>query len=114
MIRAIDAGEPFDRIENVSTALAVNPMRRLIETLDELPHPDRELVYFPGGHLAALNVKSFMCTRGCAYRCAYCFKVVPPNLTLCPAAGINAWIFGSFIPFSVFRPARPGRTPRPP
>ena len=49
-------------------------MRRLIEPLDDLPHPDRALAYLPGGHLADLNVKSFMASRGCAFRCAYCFN----------------------------------------
>lgn len=74
LIRAVDAGEPFDGIENVHTRSTTNPMQRLIEPLDDLPRPDRELVYFPGGHLAALNVKSFMTSRGCAYRCTYCFN----------------------------------------
>ncbi|MFQ5591294.1 MAG: radical SAM protein [Phycisphaerae bacterium] len=74
LIRAVDAGEPFDGIENVATVKKINPLRRLIEPLDDLPYPDRELVYFPGGHLAGLNVKSFMSSRGCAYRCTYCFN----------------------------------------
>lgn len=74
LIRAIDAGSALDHIENISTASVSNPMRRLDESLDDLPHPDRELVYFPGGHLAGLNVKSFMSSRGCAYRCTYCFN----------------------------------------
>lgn len=74
LVRAVDAGEPFDGIANVHTRTATNPMRRLIDRLDDLPHPDRELVYFPGGHLRDLNVKSFMTSRGCAYRCTYCFN----------------------------------------
>ncbi len=74
LVRAVDAGEPFDGLENVNTHAVTNPMRRLIEPLDDLPHPDRELVYFPGGHLSGLNVKSFMSSRGCAYRCTYCFN----------------------------------------
>lgn len=74
LIRAVDAGKSFDGIANVHTKSATNPMQRLIEPLDDLPRPDRELVYFPGGHLAKLNVKSFMTSRGCAYRCTYCFN----------------------------------------
>lgn len=74
LIRAIDTGEPWDAIPNVNTKTASNPMRRLVEPLDQLPHPDRELVYFPGGHLRDMNVKSFMSSRGCAYRCTYCFN----------------------------------------
>jgi len=74
ILRAVDAGQTYDRIENVSTQQTMNPLRRLIEPLDLLPHPDRALVYFPGGHLARLNVKTFMTSRGCAYRCAYCFN----------------------------------------
>ncbi len=74
LLRALDAHEPWDTIPNVNTKTASNPMRRLIEPLDQLPHPDRELIYFPGGHLRDLNVKSFMSSRGCAYRCTYCFN----------------------------------------
>ena len=74
LLRAVDAGEPVDGIANVHTRTTANPMQRLIEPLDDLPRPDRELVYFPGGHLANLNVKSFMTSRGCAYRCTYCFN----------------------------------------
>ncbi|MCH7527642.1 MAG: cobalamin-dependent protein [Planctomycetes bacterium] len=44
LVRAVDAGEPFDGIANVHTRTATNPMRRLIDRLDDLPHPDRELV----------------------------------------------------------------------
>ncbi|MDP2905974.1 MAG: radical SAM protein, partial [Candidatus Omnitrophota bacterium] len=36
--------------------------------------PDRELVYYKGGHLRGLNVKSFMVSRGCAFSCSYCFN----------------------------------------
>lgn len=74
LVRATDSGEPIDEIPNVSTPTTTNSMRRLVEPLDLLPHPDRELVYFPGGHLIDLNVKSFMTSRGCAFRCTYCFN----------------------------------------
>lgn len=74
LVRAVDAGEPFDHIENINTSTVVNPMGKLPDPLDDQPHPDRELVYFSGGHLANLNVKSFMSSRGCAYRCTYCFN----------------------------------------
>ncbi len=74
LLRAVDAGRSVEDIPNVHTRARRNPMRRLIEPLDQLPHPDRELVYFPGGHLRDLNVKSFMTSRGCAYRCTYCFN----------------------------------------
>lgn len=74
LLRAIDAGRPLDSVANVHTHAASNGLRRLTEPLDQLPHPDRDLVYFPGGHLAKLNVKSFMTSRGCAYRCTYCFN----------------------------------------
>ena len=74
LLRALDAGEPFERLGNINTSTVVNPMDKLPDPLDDLPHPDRELVYFPGGHLADLNVKSFMSSRGCAYRCTYCFN----------------------------------------
>lgn len=74
LLRAIDSGEPIRDIDNIATPEHTPPMRRLNGDLNALPHPDRELVYFPGGHLRDLNVKSFMTSRGCAYRCTYCFN----------------------------------------
>lgn len=49
-------------------------LRPLIANLDDLPFPDREIVYRKSPSLARQKVKSFMSGRGCPYQCSYCFN----------------------------------------
>jgi anaerobic magnesium-protoporphyrin IX monomethyl ester cyclase len=55
----------------------VNAPRRLLEgaDLDAVPHPDRKILY---DHPIFANgpIFHFMYTRGCAFRCTYCFEHV--------------------------------------
>lgn len=51
-----------------------NPLRPLIQDLDSLPFPDRELVYRYKDPDKNLVLKNFITTRGCSYRCSYCFN----------------------------------------
>ncbi|MEM3399923.1 MAG: radical SAM protein [Candidatus Micrarchaeia archaeon] len=51
-----------------------NEVRPLIENLDELPVPDRELYYGRYRILRDIPVKRFLTSRGCPYRCTYCFN----------------------------------------
>ena len=55
----------------------VNATRRLLEgdALNEVPHPDRIILYEHDLYGQG-PIKHFMHTRGCAFRCAYCFNVV--------------------------------------
>ena len=55
----------------------VNTTRPLLEgsSLNEIPLPDRELLYTQA-IWADSPIKHFMHTRGCAFKCAYCFNVV--------------------------------------
>ncbi len=48
-----------------------NPMAPLIEDLDALPAPDREL-YYQYPFLADNPTKNFISGRGCPFNCAYC------------------------------------------
>lgn len=48
-----------------------NPLRPLIEDLDKLPLPDREL-YYKYPLLRNLSTKKFLSSRGCPYNCTYC------------------------------------------
>jgi len=51
-----------------------NEVRPLIDDLDSLPFPDRELVY-SSDPLALRNpIKTFITSRGCPYQCTYCFN----------------------------------------
>jgi len=51
-----------------------NPIRNLIDDLDTLPFPDRELVYNPSRLARENKIKNFMTMRGCPYHCSYCFN----------------------------------------
>lgn len=50
-----------------------NEVRPLIENLDELPFPDRE-VYHKYKVIHNNRTKYFMSSRGCPYSCSYCFN----------------------------------------
>ena len=51
-----------------------NPMGSLVENLDNIPTPDRSLMYNADKALRARGTKLFMATRGCPYQCTYCFN----------------------------------------
>ncbi len=69
--RKILNGETVESVEGVAyreeTGVRVNPPRRLIEDLDELPIPDRELLPFKRYPLALVQT-----SRGCPYSCIFC------------------------------------------
>lgn len=76
---AIDAGRPIDPIDNLwvkSTDGSVrrNPLRPLVADLDALPFADREVRYAELPNARDYPVKSFLASRGCPYRCTYCFN----------------------------------------
>ena len=49
-------------------------IRPPVKDLDALPSPDWELFFDANPLLAGHHVKSFLATRGCPYRCTYCFN----------------------------------------
>jgi anaerobic magnesium-protoporphyrin IX monomethyl ester cyclase len=53
-----------------------NPLRPLLtgEELDELPFPDRELLYAAHAQSRHTKIKPFITGRGCPYDCAFCFN----------------------------------------
>lgn len=51
-----------------------NPLRPLIKDLDELPFPDRELLYRKDPYFRKSKVKTFYVSRGCPFNCSYCFN----------------------------------------
>lgn len=51
-----------------------NPVGELVEDLDSLPFPDRELLYSKSRFMARNPIKVFMAGRGCPYDCSYCFN----------------------------------------
>ncbi len=51
-----------------------NPLRPLLEDLDSLPFPDRELFYSKDAFSRESGLKHFISSRGCPYRCSYCYN----------------------------------------
>lgn len=58
-------------IANFCSKTQKNDIRPLVENLDSLPMPDRDIV-FQATELGASPLKTFMTSRGCPYACSYC------------------------------------------
>lgn len=60
-----------------------NPIRPLLENLDELPIPDFDLFDFPNLEPSKVGTAIVVLSRGCFYNCTYCgngnFRKVYPN-----------------------------------
>lgn len=50
------------------------PLLDLIDPLDQLPFPDRKIIYDKDDFLRNSKIKMFMSGRGCPYQCTYCFN----------------------------------------
>ena len=51
-----------------------NPINNLIENLDNLPFPDRDIIYSNYPYARKRRMKNFITMRGCPYQCSYCFN----------------------------------------
>jgi radical SAM superfamily enzyme YgiQ (UPF0313 family) len=67
----LEENKPWYDIENLITFGNTNPVRDLIENLDELPLADRDLV-LNNSYLRETPKKTFYTTRGCMFSCSYC------------------------------------------
>jgi radical SAM superfamily enzyme YgiQ (UPF0313 family) len=74
----LSRGKPFFRIRNLwvrdGRTVSKNPVRPLIADLDALPFADRTLRYAADPPARDYPVKSFLVSRGCPFRCTYCFN----------------------------------------
>jgi len=78
LISRLEKGKPLDDIQNfwikTNREIRKNPIRPLIEDLDQLPFPDRGFMYDGDQDLKLSKNKMFLAGRGCPYRCTYCFN----------------------------------------
>jgi len=83
LVRRLDAKRDFTDIENLwvkrEGKIYQNPMRPLIEDLDGLPFPDREL-YEDYKFIHAAPYKHSITSRGCAYNCTFCYNHTYRNM----------------------------------
>lgn len=79
LLDKIEKGKSIDKIKNFwikkkDGAVLKNPIRPLIQNLDNLPFPDREIFdyekYLKWNHGTA----TFISTRGCPFQCTYCIN----------------------------------------
>ena len=70
-LRTFKEGGNCHAIANFCSKTQKNDIRPLVENLDSLPMPDRDIV-FRATELGASPIKTFMTSRGCPYACSYC------------------------------------------
>lgn len=75
LANALERGKDHTKIKNVwvkhKGRLIKNPLRPLIEDLDSLPFPDREIADYQD-MISKLGRAKFMFIRGCPFKCTYC------------------------------------------
>ena len=58
-------------VDNIITKNNIGQLRALIQDLDSLPFPDRDLI-LSNSYLKDTSKKTFYTSRGCPYSCTYC------------------------------------------
>ncbi|MCD6290765.1 MAG: B12-binding domain-containing radical SAM protein [Anaerolineae bacterium] len=78
LANALAEGKSFHELPNLwvkqDGRVHRNPVRPLIADLDELPTPDRALVYEQDRFTRESGLKHFITGRGCPYQCTFCFN----------------------------------------
>ncbi len=77
LANVIDKKQDFTKIKNLwvkkDGRIYKNELRPLVEDLDSLPFPDKE-IYYKYKFLRDLPTKRIIVSRGCPYACSYCFN----------------------------------------
>jgi len=78
LVNALENGDPIETISNwwikSNGHIHRNPLRPLVTDLDQLPFPDRELLYRAHPLSRERKPKPFITGRGCPYNCSFCFN----------------------------------------
>jgi radical SAM superfamily enzyme YgiQ (UPF0313 family) len=86
LLRKMGRGEDFFATQNFwfkksDGTIVRNEMGPLVENLDRLPFPDRQVVYEADTLFRSRGKKTFMSMRGCPYACSFCFNHAYNRLT---------------------------------
>lgn len=77
LVDGLEKGNDITKIKNlwvkINSEVYKNEVRDLIEDLDALPFPDRELIN-KYNHYRKTWIRFALSGRGCPYRCTYCFN----------------------------------------
>lgn len=77
LVNKLENNEDIRFIKNIDAkidnGIYKNDLRNLVENLDEIPFPDRDLIY-RYNHYGKSHRKTVMTSRGCPYKCSYCFN----------------------------------------
>lgn len=74
MLEAIENGKDLGGIPNVSVPGHMEYEKEVIEDMDGLPWPDRDLMYDAAPQMLKHGIRSFLTQKGCPYKCTYCFN----------------------------------------
>jgi anaerobic magnesium-protoporphyrin IX monomethyl ester cyclase len=84
LINRMEEGRDFYDVDNfwfkVDGEIIKNEIGPLVE-MDDLPLPDRDLMYKADPTLGANGIKTSMTMRGCPYLCTYCFNSAYNDMT---------------------------------
>jgi anaerobic magnesium-protoporphyrin IX monomethyl ester cyclase len=78
LANALDASGDTTNIPNLwvksNGSIYRNDVRPLVDDLDGLPHPRRDIIYDIDPYMRNVTMKHFINVRGCPYLCTYCFN----------------------------------------
>jgi radical SAM superfamily enzyme YgiQ (UPF0313 family) len=76
LVNGLEKGREISKVSNIwvkqEGKILQNPLRPLLQDLDELPFPDRDLFNFPQILRRWGGVADIMASRGCPHNCTYC------------------------------------------
>ncbi len=76
IIGTYESGKGLDEVRGIAYkregSMKLNPPRPMIENLDEVPFPARDLVSYERYRWQGVLEAPIMTTRGCTFRCQYC------------------------------------------
>ncbi|MFA4851416.1 MAG: radical SAM protein [Bacteroidales bacterium] len=76
IVSRIENKQNLLNIPNVMAKNTKHCKKELIQELDFLPFIDRDIIYRTAPYYKSFGLRSFLASRGCPYKCSYCFNHV--------------------------------------